>query len=118
RGCRRSFAPYRAWGDPCAGPLRSAASLTCAGWRRTGGRMRKLKLDLESLTIESFATELADARPRGTVAGRMVPADSYDCGYTEAECHGGGGGGGGGTGSGLTLGWTCGHTCDQYECGP
>jgi hypothetical protein len=74
--------------------------------------MRKLKLELEALEIESFSTHKDNGRPRGTVAGHLVPADSYDCNYTEREC------GGGGSGSGLTYGQTCGWTCDQYECGP
>lgn len=31
--------------------------------------MRKLKLDLEALTVEEFATEEVEARERGTVRG-------------------------------------------------
>jgi hypothetical protein len=69
---------------------------------------------LEEIGLERFLklTERADAKPRGTVAGRMVPADTCDCGYTEAECHGGG------SGSGLTYGQTCGYTCEYDQCGP
>jgi hypothetical protein len=74
--------------------------------------MGKLKLDLGMLYVQSFATAKASVSRRGTVKGRMVPADTYDCGYTEAECHGGG------SGSGLTAGWTCGHTCEYDVCGP
>jgi len=90
--CQRPLAPNRVEGEPFTALFGTAASFTGARWRTTGGRMRKLKLNLESLAIESFAIETTDARPRGTVAGHLVPAETYDCGYTEGECHGGSGG--------------------------
>lgn len=73
--------------------------------------MGKLKLELDALEIQSFATQQAETRRPGTVKGNMVPAETSECGYTEAECHNTGGSGGTGNG------WTNGDTCDPYWCG-
>lgn len=75
--------------------------------------MGKLKLDPETLAVQSFQTQQAGRLAGGTVEGRMVtaPTDDTDCCPTNADCHGGGGGGGG------ADTWTNGDSCDPYVCG-
>jgi hypothetical protein len=70
---------------------------------------RKLKLDLETLSVESFDVA-REHRERGTVFGKSVnPTDpeynSYDmCEYTSpgSDSYGE-----------YTCGWTCGYECGQ-----
>lgn len=45
--------------------------------------MEKTRLDLDSLEVESFATEAAEAETRGTVhAHARTVEPAYTCGYT------------------------------------
>ena len=73
--------------------------------------MRKLKLDLDSLDVQSFQTD-DGLMSGGTVQGQSGvwdlpsictyqcgPSTYYGCGYTDYE----------------TCGNTC-NTCDQYTC--
>ena len=60
--------------------------------------MRKLRLDPEQLTVESFDATAADAERRGTVRGNSVTQATFEC-YGECDsgawgytCNGGGGG--------------------------
>lgn len=49
--------------------------------------MKKLKLDLETLAVESFSTAL-DRRGEGTVQGQVAAgpgSDVYDCHYTVSD---------------------------------
>ena len=71
--------------------------------------MRKLKLDLDDLLVESFATLDAESEVRGTVHGREAtglctrvscvdgcgPSQDYSCACTQM---------------------TCGYTCSPLEC--
>ncbi|HEX6370114.1 MAG TPA: hypothetical protein VF006_14430 [Longimicrobium sp.] len=75
--------------------------------------MKKLKLQIEDLAIESFATA-AQAGDEGTVVGHATQGNKYTCdprvgtcfGYTciDATCD-------------KTCGDTCGDTCD-FTCDP
>jgi hypothetical protein len=66
--------------------------------------MRKVRLDVETLQIESFVTETSSAR-RGTVKGQSYYEPSH---YTVCPflCDGGGG-----------SGSTCYKSCDPAFCG-
>ncbi|HEX9935747.1 MAG TPA: hypothetical protein VGB15_01440 [Longimicrobium sp.] len=59
--------------------------------------MQKLRLDLDRLTVDSFATLARTETPRGTVRGRddtfycPTPDCTVSCGFTELNtCTGGG----------------------------
>ncbi len=91
--------------------------------------MRKLKLDMESLVVESFAATTAPAEPVGTVRGAATnyanPSEcdpSYcvaaSCDWTHCDnlsCQAAGCGGGGG-GGGATGGMV--DTCAVHLCPP
>jgi hypothetical protein len=62
--------------------------------------MEKLKLDLDALTVESFATERRSTE-RGTVAGQEL---TENCGNTD-YC------------TAPTCGGTCYASCDGSDCG-
>lgn len=86
--------------------------------------MRKLKLDVEALGVESFDTA-AREEPRGTVRGAEDTFNA-DCDTNNAWCTyqtyelpscGGGCTGGTGTGGNPTQGNTCLYaSCDGYTC--
>jgi hypothetical protein len=65
--------------------------------------MRKLKLDLEELSVESFATTPEAHRESGTVFGQQCTCYTQctcpGCPTCDASCNG-------------TCGGTCGATCD------
>lgn len=50
---------------------------------------KKLRLDLESLTVTSFGTDEAQRQARGTVhaRGNIPPAESYNCETAGASCY-------------------------------
>jgi hypothetical protein len=80
--------------------------------------MRKLRLEIEDLKVESFDAGAAEAR-KGTVRGRISihcdpsSPDTCDGGQT---CDGGLSCAGGCGASGVnTCGYSCGGTCD-YTC--
>jgi len=86
--------------------------------------MRKLKLDLDTLRVESFGTA-ASPDERGTVRGAEVTlnadCETWEnawCGYQTYEMQSCGGGCTGGTGGGgNTAGDTCLYaSCDGYTC--
>jgi hypothetical protein len=61
--------------------------------------MRKLKLDLDQLTVESFDTNAPDGPRRGTVRAFMPPTPFITCPLTCADtCD--------------TCDYSCGGTCD------
>ncbi len=65
--------------------------------------MKKIRLDLERLRVETFDTTVADPRARGTVHGQWSQVGTCDgLGYI-ATCQQGG---------------TCAHTCNRctYRC--
>ncbi|HEU0015262.1 MAG TPA: hypothetical protein VFQ45_16340 [Longimicrobium sp.] len=79
--------------------------------------MRKLKLELDSLKVESFDLETSESPAEGTVLGAEFNQDPG----TGETCDGGGGG------SGWigcitvypcvpTNEWTCQITCQGYTC--
>ncbi|HEX8391505.1 MAG TPA: hypothetical protein VF665_04025 [Longimicrobium sp.] len=78
--------------------------------------MKKLKLNLDQLHVQSYTTGTDEAAGLGTVQGNMRVAPTSECGYTEEECVPGGGGGGSGQTCGCpdTYGQ---YTCDPYQCG-
>lgn len=89
--------------------------------------MRKLKLDLDTLRVESFGTAVP-AESRGTVHGAAATYDAECqtwenpwCGWQTVEYGSCGGGctgtGTGGTGGNPTAGDTCLYaSCDGYTC--
>ena len=64
--------------------------------------MRKLKLELENLTVESFDTT-TPAKPRGTVFGEQCTC------YTQCTCPGC-------PTCDNTCPQTCAYTCDDASC--
>lgn len=72
--------------------------------------MRKLKLDLDALAVESFEAE-GGKSPRGTVVGRAQALPSADAG----GCDGGGGGGGTGLYCDPTVHYSCYQSCYLYD---
>jgi hypothetical protein len=76
--------------------------------------MRKLKLTLDDLAVESFVTH-EGTEPAGTVHGQWHP--SMGCDTVNATCDGGDTCGGA-TCDGVnhTCALSC-DTCDQYHCG-
>jgi hypothetical protein len=76
--------------------------------------MRKLKLDLDQLTVDSFDTLSADGAGRGTIEAfqttappctlEYYPTYAPTCAATCASCNG-------------TCDNTCGSTCGGYTCG-
>jgi hypothetical protein len=48
--------------------------------------MKKLKLELESLAVESFEPRARDAGGRGTVAGNEMEYISFTCVPTVIDC--------------------------------
>ena len=100
--------------------------------------MKKLRLSLEELAVESFATQPTAAR-RGTVAGAETtgnqiicdcPTNGYEntcmgcsnsCGGTcdgscDGTCQGCPGPSADGTCDTCAGQWTCGGTCEGYSC--
>jgi hypothetical protein len=55
--------------------------------------MKKLKLDVETLAVESFDPESAPVAPRGTVKAQSEDTDFlcgtnfHSCGWSEIDCH-------------------------------
>ena len=76
--------------------------------------MRKLRLDLEAVQVESFATQ-APAAGKGTVDGRQSGRETFGCPAPTADvtCGATCGCGGGGTGTGM---FTCYGTCWDATC--
>ena len=78
--------------------------------------MRKLKLDMDQLTVDSFDTLSADGAGRGTIEafGTQAPIEwnptyAPTCAATCASC----------AGTGDTCycsGYTCGDTCNDPTC--
>ena len=74
--------------------------------------MKKLRLELEMLEVQSFVTDTAAGDEPGTVRGRMVVAETDGCDYSAVPpCDGGSGGSGGAT-------YTCPYTQRYYSCDP
>jgi len=61
--------------------------------------MKKLKLDVEKLSVESFTTARKDAEA-GTVAAYMGPTITVVCGTCDLSCQ-----------VTACYDWTCEHTC-------
>jgi hypothetical protein len=73
--------------------------------------MKKLKLNLDRLQVESFAPAAEPAAPRGTVRGMEPWSEEdtcrYTCGYSCRTCYD------------PSCGNTCrGGTCDYWVCIP
>jgi hypothetical protein len=69
--------------------------------------MRKLKLELDVLAVQTFVTEEGTGSRRGTVNGHVETEPTAETEYRDCD-HGG---------TGLPSGgYTCGHTCED-ECG-
>ncbi len=69
---------------------RAAAHPETAGNTRPEGAMRKIRLELEKLSIDSFDTGAEGAKGRGTVIGNVKVTDIRYCGsgytcYTDNE---------------------------------
>jgi hypothetical protein len=81
--------------------------------------MKKLKLDLEDLSVESFATTPESRGEGGTVFGQQCTCYTQctcpGCPTCDASCNGTCGGTCGGTCEASCNG-TCDFTCD-YSCG-
>ena len=81
--------------------------------------MKKLKLDLEDLSVESFATTPEPRAEGGTVFGQQCTCYTQctcpGCPTCDASCNGTCGGTCGGTCDASCNG-TCGGTCD-FSCG-
>jgi hypothetical protein len=81
--------------------------------------MRKLKLDLEDLAVESFATTAEPRRESGTVFGQQCTCYTQctcpGCPTCDASCNGTCGGT-----CGASCNGTCGDTCNcptaDYTC--
>jgi hypothetical protein len=65
--------------------------------------MMKLKLQVDELRVETFATTRVTGSARGTVrGGESIPFTVQPCPQTADD----------------TCGMTCGHTCDPPSCQP
>jgi hypothetical protein len=64
--------------------------------------MMKLKLGLDDLRVDAFATTAAAIDARGTVRGRESIFTVQPCPQTADD----------------TCGMTCGHTCEPPSCNP
>ena len=65
--------------------------------------MKKMRLDLESLDVEAFATSEAEGE-RGTVQGHWSQVGTCDAAFV-ATCQVNG-----------TCAWTCGSGCNSSTC--
>lgn len=76
--------------------------------------MKKLRLDLDKIAVESFAT--GEGGDGGTIHAReseITYCDPNTCGFCVEYSNGGCGGGGGGGDSYATCGSTCADGCTQ-----
>jgi hypothetical protein len=71
--------------------------------------MERLKLDLDSLEVQSFETTAGPENRRGTVHGQMVPIDSDAYAFAATGCGDCGTGSGSGSATATCAGY---YTCD------
>lgn len=80
--------------------------------------MKKLKLDIDELAVESFQSESGPERPRGTVKAQSEDTEflctwectnQHSCGWSEVDCY---------TQGCRTDWWTCGQmgSCCPAVC--
>jgi modification target Cys-rich repeat protein len=64
--------------------------------------MKKLRLDVDALQVESFDPTATEAPPRGTVEGNLIAEDPYSLAQSGCEIY---------SGCCPTLAGTCYNTC-------
>jgi hypothetical protein len=74
--------------------------------------LKKLRLELEMLEVQSFVTDAETGGEPGTVRGRMVVAETEGCAWSDDYNQCGGGSGGGG------VTYDCPYTQRYYSCDP